>query len=100
MNYQPDVPPKPLDFGTSVHRGLEVYYTPVLWKADRKAAAILGMQAFEDITKAQQQTYVIHRGDMAVEIEIDMKERLELGRDMLSYYFNWAEQNDFGTNCV
>jgi hypothetical protein len=95
MNLEPLFAPKPLDFGTAIHRGLQTYYEPSTWAIDRDVVRALSVQSFADVCNEQKRQYIkISSGDMAIDLEIDYKERVELGKGMLEYYFKYAKLND------
>jgi hypothetical protein len=98
QNYEPLMAPKPFDFGTAIHFGLQTYYDPRTWDLlPQGARAHLALEAFEKITKDQKGQYLkITSGDLAIDLEIDFKERIELGRGMLEYYFSVAQKLDKG----
>src|SRR5947209_3560583 len=57
MNYEPLVQPRPLEFGTAIHRGLEVYYNPETWDWDWEVKQGLCLKAFADAIEETKQTY-------------------------------------------
>jgi hypothetical protein len=97
QDYEPLIAPKFFDFGSAVHKGLQTLYDPKTWHLDRQVVESLSLKAFTDICSEQKGQYLrITDGDMAIDLEIDFKERIELGRGMLEYYFKWARKHDQG----
>lgn len=90
QNYYPKTTAKPLEFGSAYHKGMETYYDPATWEWDRE---VIGQQAILDFVKmcedqknkalqVQEQLY------LDADVETDYKERVELGKGMLNYYFS------------
>ncbi len=88
--------PKPLDFGTSIHRGLEVYYNPATWHFDFEIKCDLAILAFVRCQEEQLKSYLKEMNEEALqdELKADFRERDNLGRNMLMHYFSWARTND------
>lgn len=88
--YYPLVTAKPLEFGTAFHKGMETYYNPETWLDDR---SIVGAEAILDFVKVcekQKAQAIANVNDIELQPdqEKDYQERVELGKGMLSYYFN------------
>jgi hypothetical protein len=97
QNYEPIKVAAPLDFGTAIHKALEVYYDPNTWgwlKDERKhvvhAATIA---AFIETNRAQLLRYEAIRGTDE-ERRQEFVERATLGTGMLTNYFGWAPARD------
>lgn len=95
QNYEPLFSIKPLDFGTAFHRGLQTYYDPKTWDMDREVVKALSIQSFVDVCDEQKRHYTkVSVNDISIDLEIDFKERVQLGKDMLNFYFDWAVTKD------
>lgn len=92
QNYEPLGRIKALDFGTAVHKGLEVFYNPITWE-DRLLKESLARVAFVEIIEEQKQKQVAV-GSMVVDFELDFQQRLELGLGMLEQYFKYSAIHD------
>jgi hypothetical protein len=88
-HYYPYETAKPLEFGIAYHKAMEVWYNPNTWEADREAIAALAILTFEDECEAQLKAFLKQAQVPYIESEVraDYKERVELGRGMLKYYF-------------
>lgn len=95
-DFEPYVGPKPLEFGTAFHEAMEVYYEPRTWTGDREVVEALAVIRFDEVCKKQKGVAIRVSGydHLAVEIEQDFQERLELGKAMMQQYFKWAKEND------
>ena len=95
LNYEPLKMPKALDFGTAIHKALEVYYDPTTWH-DYEIRSTLAMKAFYDIIEQQKQKQLKITGDSTLifEFEQDFVERRDLGKAMLLNYFSYSKEND------
>jgi PD-(D/E)XK nuclease superfamily len=85
--YYPLVTPEPLEFGVAFHKALEFYYQPATWH-DKATAAQLGLVAFKQTCDAQYKDYKKLNGDPSPEVIAQYKARVELGLNMLRYYFD------------
>lgn len=90
QNYYPKMTPKPLDFGTCFHSGLEAYYDPKTWDLPESARAQLAIRAFKDKSDEQMKKAIAANVMMDSEVEEDFKERVELGVGMLQHFFNYV----------
>ncbi len=90
--------PKPLDFGTSVHRGLEVWYDPTMWSWGRDVVALLSLQAFRESQEEQLRGYLkeVLEESLQGDLKADYAERTVLGEGMLRGYFAWSKTRDVG----
>lgn len=92
--------PKPLDFGTAIHRGLEVYYNPETWPVmqasaiGRQGVELHAIAAFHQCQSEQLAGYLKDQPSLGEELRQDYKERFELGEGMLRHYFQWAPRHD------
>jgi hypothetical protein len=89
---------KALDFGTAMHKAMEVFYDPLTWYMSKDIKESLAIKAFNDcINETKRQSLTINgmlQTELAYELEQDFKERKELGESMLAYYFWFSEHND------
>lgn len=92
--YYPTTTAKPLEFGSSYHRGMEVYYDPKTWDWDEEIKASRAILAFEEMCIAQKQKALADYGTLDPEVEKDYAERVELGKGMLRYYFSEVAPNE------
>lgn len=83
----------PLDFGTEIHAGLEVWYDPKLWKGTPIARRPLALLAFHRTWQKHRTLYEKYNV-LSQEAMDDMKERKVLGEAMLDYYFKWSKERD------
>jgi len=86
--WYPQTTPKPLEFGSAFHKGLESWYDPQMWNRgesiDRQTLAILAFRTACDEQKAH---YLkLNNGQIDPELEQDFKERIALGEGMLRYH--------------
>lgn len=98
-NYYPKMTAKPLEFGISYHEGMEVYYDPRTWHWDKEVLAAAAIQAFITKCEAQKKKSLEaqERQYLDDEVEEDYRERVELGKGMMRYYFTKvAPQEDRG----
>jgi hypothetical protein len=86
--------PKPLDFGTAIHRGMESWYNPMQWEWDRELRKSLSVAAFLECQREQKARYLAEMPDMDEELRKDFNERTELGTGMLYHYFHWSANMD------
>jgi hypothetical protein len=88
QNYEPKALPKPLDFGTAIHSGLQVLYDPRTWEWDRDVVELAALQAFVKENRQALLRYEELSGPDEL-VRLDFAERDELGRGMLQNYFAW-----------
>lgn len=84
--YHPTTTPKPLEFGTAIHKGFEVWYDPDMWLKDREVQSALAIGAFSKVIKDQLNAYRELNGEPDQEVLNDYHERVTLGVNMLKYY--------------
>ena len=77
------------DFGTAIHAGLEAYYKPETW-GDLPTMRSNACAAFRESFAALQK--IVKVGDL--EFELRFQDDIQLGIDMLEYYFTWAPKQD------
>lgn len=87
LSLEPNREDRNLRFGTAVHRGLQTYYDPATWRADRTAVESLCLLAFAD-------AYPYDGAEGDPEQEQAWQDDLELGAGMLKHYFQWAPKKD------
>lgn len=90
-------PPSYLEFGTAIHRGLEVYYDPETWNKLPfdiiEAAAVT--EYVKSYKQARQDYLTFTNRETLDEVAQDEWEaQLELGKKMLRNYFDWAKNHD------
>lgn len=93
LNYEPVSLPKPLDFGSAIHTGCEVYYDPQTWDWDKEIVSLAAVAAFRNTNRQALLRYEDLRGPDELARQ-DFAERDELGTGMLTNYFKWAATND------
>lgn len=95
QNLEPKAVRTPLDFGTEIHAGLEKWYDPMLWDwdADPIVRAHLAFLAFKQSWKSHKDQYADF-GQLSVEVQQDMDDRMKLGTNMLTNYFKYSIQAD------
>lgn len=84
-NLEPMYTDRNLLLGTAVHAGLEAWYYPATWDADKDALAVTALIEFKN--------------NLPVESyfnEDDWEEDLKLGAGMLKNYFQWSQKEDQG----
>ena len=88
--YYPNVTAKPLEFGVAYHEAMEIYYDPAWWDTDREVRAALAIKKFVDTCEAQRKAALESHVNLTYDddVEMDYDERVELGKGMLSFYFN------------
>lgn len=82
----PLVTPEPLEFGVAFHKAMEYYYQPATWH-DKETAAQLAMVAFKHSCDEQFREYKRLNGDPSYETIARYRDRVDLGNNMLEYYF-------------
>ena len=94
--YYPRVTPEPLEMGVALHKGMEYYYNPDTWN-DKEIAKNLALVAFRRSCEEQQKNYKRMHGELSNEKIEEYRARIELGLNMLKYYFEEvAPQYDQG----
>ena len=83
----PTVTPKPLEFGSAFHKGMEAWYEPTTWNKDPETRQTLATLAFVNLCNEQKAKYLqLNDGRIDPAVEQDFDERLELGRGMIKYH--------------
>lgn len=88
--------PEPLNFGSAIHRGLEVLYDPETWNQDREVIEGLALVAFTRYLTEQRDRYLRLTGQEALQGEAkeEYDDGIVLGEGMLRNYFEWAKLHD------
>lgn len=88
--------PSYLEFGTAIHKGLEIYYDPETWHLDRETISALAVVSFvENYTQAKKDYLTFKRKEYLDDEEQEKwSAQLELGKKMLANYFPWALRHD------
>jgi hypothetical protein len=89
QNYEPVQRYPAFDFGTAIHRGLEVYYDPATW-GDLPTMRENAREAFLASIRELHQKVMVG----ALDFEMRFDEEEELGQQMLDHYFIWAPKHD------
>jgi hypothetical protein len=89
-------PPSYLEFGTAIHKAMEIYYTPETWHMDRDVIGALAIVGFVENYKQARAEYLRFIGQEVLgEVEqATWEEQLELGKKMLLNYIGWAKPRD------
>lgn len=89
QNYEPNLLPVPLTFGTAIHAALERYYHPDTWNVPAEVRQPMAVMEFIKSCEKTRTEYLKHTGKEALDeyqlVEYD--ERIELGKGMLANYF-------------
>jgi hypothetical protein len=102
-NLKPVKTARPLQFGSAIHRAMEVYYNPVTWNwvrhgtpEQRAVVERLVLDVFREEMLYDRRTAIIENDDkpLNAEEEAEWQEHLELGQGMLRHYFTWAPPRD------
>lgn len=83
----PLVTPEPLEFGVGFHKAMEYYYQPATWH-DKETAIQLATVAFKNSCDTQYKEYKRLNGEPSYETIERYRYRVELGLNMLDYYFS------------
>lgn len=94
QRYVPLVRPKPLDFGIAMHEAWAVYYDPDTWHIPRPLMLEPMLARFMAVTHEQLTNYREAGYELAIDLEQDFEERIELGRGMIEHYVKWAPKVD------
>lgn len=99
MNLAPISYQSPLDLGTGVHRGLELYYEPSTWSwhknpEQRQVLLLTCISGFKESMRASKSRYEANKGPMDEEVAASFEADLKLGEAMLWNYFEWAPAVD------
>lgn len=99
MNLAPINYVSPLDLGTGVHRGLELYYNPETWywhknTEQRSILLLTCISGFKESMRMAKSRYEAAKGPMNEEMATIYQADLELGEGMLWNYFSWAPSKD------
>jgi PD-(D/E)XK nuclease superfamily len=97
QNYEPISLPKPLDFGSAIHSGLEIIYEPKTWhlisqESLRGVILAAALQTFAETNRTALLRYEAENGPDEL-VRQDFAERAELGNGMLNHYFDWIVGN-------
>jgi hypothetical protein len=92
LNFEPLRPKTHFEVGTAWHAAMEALYDPEHWH-DHDTKLHRAWKAFLDTTNDQQRNQE-ELGFGGPDLDIEFKERLELGRGMLEYYVGWSRIND------
>jgi hypothetical protein len=92
-NFEPIRLPAPLDFGTAVHSGMQVYYDPNTWGWDRDIVEAGALTAFAKTNWNGLTRYEELRGPDEL-LRIEFIEREKLGLGMLKNYFAYSREHD------
>jgi hypothetical protein len=92
LNFEPLRPKAHFEVGTAWHAAMEALYDPEHWH-DHDTKLHRAWKAFRDTTNDQQRNQE-ELGFGGPDLDIEFKERLELGRGMLEYYVGWSRIND------
>ena len=85
--WYPTTTPKPLEFGSAFHKGLESWYDPELWNKDAETRLTLAELAFTNETLQHKHKFLQNNdGQIDPEVEADYDERIGLGQGMLRYH--------------
>lgn len=89
-NYYPLTTAKPLEFGVAYHEAMEVYYDPETWDGDKEINAANAILKFVQTCEAQKAKALEVSEQLTLDddVETDYAEHVDLGRGMLTYYFN------------
>lgn len=102
-NYRAIQRAMPLDFGTAIHAGLEVYYDAETWNStfdQRCTVEVLSVLRFQQSMQETRDSYLVktkQEGLSEEELD-DWNYHFVLGQMMLKNYFSWAiktNQDDF-----
>lgn len=91
-NYQYAPGVEPLDFGTAVHKGLEVYYDPTTWDGPSEVKEQMCLAAFRGSMNLWRER--IRATGMWEQMSETFTEHWVLGEGMLEHYFLWAPHED------
>lgn len=94
--YYPQVTAKPLEFGVAFHNAMETLYDPSTWSmtkhpAGREVVLQAAITNFVETCKSQKKKFWDSDASSFAdpdEVDADYEERLELGKGMLTYYWN------------
>lgn len=93
-NLEPNSLPKPLDFGTAIHVGLQTYYDPRTWSWPRDVVTLAALQTFSTVNWQALTRFQELTGNYDELMRVDFLEREKLGLGMLNNYFAYANAND------
>lgn len=89
-NYVPGI--EPLDFGTAIHAGLEIYYDPRRWDEDRSIVQQECLLAFNDHMSDWKAR--LRRANQWESMRTEWLNHVALGNGMLEHFFTWAPKHD------
>jgi hypothetical protein len=97
-NLYPTMTAKPLEFGTVMHLGYEVYYDPSTWNAPRDVVAQYAIKKAVEKSNEQRKAFLASGLPYNEEdVTTDYDERVALIKGMLNHYFkNIAPVQDVG----
>lgn len=94
--------PRPLSFGTAIHKAMEVFYDPKTWQftQDPQARILLvanALAAFKDEMNKTKARYLRLTGREALDEEDAEKfaEDMDLGVGMLKHYFDYVQRKGY-----
>lgn len=106
QRWRPKETPRPLSFGTAVHKALEVYYDPSTWHIARQPDDLIiksgAIQAFVDSMRESKKRYLDLTGKTFLEPDqqADYDLHMDLGLKMLEHYFVWCKKRDHNWEVV
>lgn len=91
QNWQPNIPAQALEFGTSIHAGMQAIYEPSTWDQSTPGQKLANaLKAFEECCSVQCEQYLVKTGQANRRLTWDGRDdydnRIDLGRHMLEYY--------------
>lgn len=100
QGYVPDRSAPPLEFGTDIHKALDIWYEPSTWHlvTNRGTRHIIAAATISDFEARQDARLKERRepgtGFIEEEVKQEFAERKDLGVGMLKNYFLWAPLED------
>lgn len=87
-NWNPLITAHYFEFGEAYHVAMEVFYYPKTWHQDRETIAQEAILAFVDMCEKQRRA-ALDKGAWQSDSDanIDYDKRIEVGKEMLTYYF-------------
>jgi hypothetical protein len=100
--WKPEETPTPFYFGSAIHRGEEIYYSPATWDLvleggpKREAVIMAALQGFLDHMADTKKRYlrITKSETLDDKWRETFEEHLDLGRGMLLHYFEWVWKRD------
>ncbi len=95
-NLAPIQPIRLFDFDRALHDALAVYYFPGMWEWNRDIVRPIALEAFLKSMRKDRAAYLETRGltEGSAEEEESWESHLELGKTLLTSYFQWAPSAD------